>query len=575
VDMRETFKPELLVIPPSSILRPTRQKRLSRENLPSPPERPKRQNEEVGFLSSTMVTSTPKVKKNSETNDANTIINDSLETNQTIQRIISMPAIKQTKNQTVQVEATEKVEALLKKCRSSNSFLTQELMSELMKSRYGFDHWPEDYGSFHHDDGSKNVAPTSKLKIRKISSTQRIQQDTSSQSPSIAEEEQSIGLADDRRMKFTIGSQEVVVSSKKPTSPTRHISFSDQLTPIADIPARDEQKQNNTIIEKSTPGAMQFEPPLTEARLRSPMLTLNLSEVKTLPANRERRNDYSSANHNPFFDAEQLENLVKNESPDIRNVIKDILDNKESIVKEFQNYLEDELNSPKVLEKIKIQQQSRDDLKKAVGEELDSPVLSSSLYHTAKSFQAVSDPDLVAFEQQETIYVDLEDSDSSEDSTTLSDIDDCFDKEFKNLENFKPDNIPDGILEKLRPRLANVRRDSIEEVEPWFTQHLETDKNDEDQTAVTQQIESSVADNPEKMVNMFPFQHIIRHRRDSASTDFFENAKNTIPANVTIEPMDVEEVEDSKNDDQSKLLKIIQKKPDGSDKFIEMEKSFQ
>lgn len=64
-------------------------------------------------------------------------------------------------------DGEEKLESILKKCKSSQSFLTQDLMNQIVDRVYGF-HDP--YSIDHsYDDGSSQVSPSSKLTTRKIS----------------------------------------------------------------------------------------------------------------------------------------------------------------------------------------------------------------------------------------------------------------------------------------------------------------------------------------------------------------------------------------------------------------------
>lgn len=61
----------------------------------------------------------------------------------------------------------DKAESVLKKCISQQSFLTPELMSQIVDRVYGFKDPVDDIDSY--DDGSSKVSPHSKLTVRKIS----------------------------------------------------------------------------------------------------------------------------------------------------------------------------------------------------------------------------------------------------------------------------------------------------------------------------------------------------------------------------------------------------------------------
>lgn len=67
---------------------------------------------------------------------------------------------------------TEKLDTILKKCSSSQSFLTPDLMDQIVNKVYGFKMNWDDHDNVHnsgYDDCSGLVAPNSKLKTRKIS----------------------------------------------------------------------------------------------------------------------------------------------------------------------------------------------------------------------------------------------------------------------------------------------------------------------------------------------------------------------------------------------------------------------
>lgn len=64
------------------------------------------------------------------------------------------------------------VDTILKKCNSTHSFLTPDLMDQIVNKVYGFQMNWDDHDNVQnscYDDGSSHVAPSSKLKTRKIS----------------------------------------------------------------------------------------------------------------------------------------------------------------------------------------------------------------------------------------------------------------------------------------------------------------------------------------------------------------------------------------------------------------------
>lgn len=134
--------------------RPVRRKSsLSREHLPKPPPTP------VDIPSDLRTNENEENQRpNKEYPTTNTTeIRDS--TIDTMSNATSMPA-------------DDKLDTILKKCNSSHSFLTPDLMDQIVNKVYGFkmnwdDH--ENVRDSSYDDGSAQVAPSSKLKTRKIS----------------------------------------------------------------------------------------------------------------------------------------------------------------------------------------------------------------------------------------------------------------------------------------------------------------------------------------------------------------------------------------------------------------------
>lgn len=82
----------------------------------------------------------------------------------------------------------EKAEIVLKKCISQQSFLTEEMMSQIVDRVYGFKDQIDDLDSY--DDGSEKFSPHSKLTTRKISVARKdpatIQENPSEEKPAEA-----------------------------------------------------------------------------------------------------------------------------------------------------------------------------------------------------------------------------------------------------------------------------------------------------------------------------------------------------------------------------------------------------
>lgn len=194
----EVVKPQVEEIVKTEVERPLRLKKfVSRENLPSPPETPKRKSnvfnqtgsqpstptiniQSMEFVTSTpnaidqaminrkLATTPPKSPKTPSPRLERNIFYGSSEAENVYDHEISEDNIEHKKIKP------------FTKADSSNSFLTREIMDKLMNNAYGFDNYhPEDFKDHGHDDGSNLVAPTSKVvNARKISAHRKISTDS-------------------------------------------------------------------------------------------------------------------------------------------------------------------------------------------------------------------------------------------------------------------------------------------------------------------------------------------------------------------------------------------------------------
>lgn len=204
------------------IERPIRRKdkSLSRENLPTPPPRPTKntdslkrdivnksietasQNSSAKLPLSRPVTPPPIATHQSlHHNDSHTRHHYSLD------HMHRVPV-------TPEMGGNERLETILKKCNSTHSFLTPDLMDQIVNKVYGFkmnwdDHDSTMYGGY--DDCSSQVAPSSKLKTRKISTIRK----DFAEKPIVEEIEDASPNTPSTQPMFSIGDKGITKSDKK------------------------------------------------------------------------------------------------------------------------------------------------------------------------------------------------------------------------------------------------------------------------------------------------------------------------------------------------------------------------
>lgn len=207
-----------------------------------------------------------------------------------------------------------KLDAKLKKCKSSSSFLTQELMSQIVERVYGFqDPYAEDHG---YDDYSTKVTPNSKLTTRKISTSKR-----DGNVPAIKED-----TTEDNDQ-----SQIKKISTNENVSAIEIAPVSTNTSASRDVTAKAVEKASQEIVNHN----------------KSKKETVSFIEIEKLHAhpghNRIVKSDVGSIISQPHI-AEDIEKILKSSNPDdeaISHVLDDIYKTNSSILEEFQKYLND------------------------------------------------------------------------------------------------------------------------------------------------------------------------------------------------------------------------------------------
>lgn len=483
----------------SNVEKPTRinKKSISREDLPSPPPRPKK-------------ISSPKIDENIKSQILNKSFTESKKsdltenkpssvpvepvtpqrmsrTPSTLHRIISMPTTEQfVKKNVVVPKSTDNLEVFLRKCSSSNSFLTQDIMDDIVKKAYGFDldYWnDEHYGG--PCDGSSLVSPISKLQTRKISTTKK---------PDLMDVEEE---KDDAPPSFSIGSTKLnfnkqVEETKKEvpvnTVPTE-IIITKKVTEVSKIPVK--APMEIIISEKVEVSRIPVKIPMeiTTPEKESKQEVAENSPTPVVLIPRKKKSI-------PEIEAE----LNKQNVEDLTHVLDDIYKKNHSILEDFQHYLEDEI------------------------------VVESLIANINEATNESQNQSIIAIEN----LLDSVNSDS--DSKSRSEI-----------ESTSSDDSTDTV------KYSGKRRDSIDDMDRWFSHNL---TNPLVNNIIHGKREGRRGS--EGMISsyntgsLFPFgKRQITERSVSESEEFFENSN----LSKSVENLSIIKNTDG---DHSKLLKILE-----------------
>lgn len=495
----------------TNVEKPTRsnKKSISREDLPSPPPRPKK-------------ISSPKIDENIKSQILNKSFSEPIKselseskptsvpvkpitpqrmtrTPSTLHRIISMPTTEQfVKKNLVVPKPNDNLEVFLRKCSSSNSFLTQDIMDDIVKKAYGFDldYWnDEHYGG--PCDGSSLVSPISKLQTRKISTTKKpdlmdVEEEKDDAPPSFSigttklnfnkQVELSKEVPVITAPKEIIVTEKEIVVSKTPAKIPLEIVISKKLVEVSTIPVK--IPMENNIPEKESkqevPVIISKEEILTEL-INPPPVVLIPRKKKSIPE----------------IEAE----LNKQNVEDLTNVLDDIYKKNHSILEDFQHYLEDEI------------------------------VVESLICNIREATNESETQSLIAIENL------LESVNSDSDSRSRSEI-----------ESTSSDDSTDTV------KYSGKRRDSIDDMDRWFSHNL---TNPSVNNIIHGKREGRRGS--EGMINkydtgsLFPFgKRQIIERSVSESAEFFENSNNL---SKSVENLSIIKNTDG---DHSKLLKILE-----------------
>lgn len=183
-----------------------------------------------------------------------------------------------------------------------------------------------------------------------------------------------------------------------------------------------------------------------------------------------------------------------NLSNSMDDIIDEVYSKNSKIMQEFQSYLEQSIDEKSVIDV----EAEKEFLNKKGNEYIYGP----------ESTEAVKEPEIKKKVE--------EDDDDADNQSTYSDSFESSDtEEAMNIDRSKI------INKNLLPRRFNIRRESIEDVDKWFTNHLDLE---EKKSSLQGSREGLTQGSPNyDMQKIFPFGRTITTRRDSMSDEFFSD----------------------------------------------------
>lgn len=385
--LQETV-PEALSQPTS---RPRFRKAVSRENLPTPPDTPKRKSGNISIPGTPVITIESidfHHQKESENH----------------------AEVESKRPVTVNVQQEEEIDDMSSEPTSSTPILTHDLVDRMIKKAYGFhDYHPEDFTEHNQDDGSNSAAPKSKLTTRKIS----VHRKSSTEAVPTAE----------------------LLTPGTGTPQKKLSSASDDSLRIID----------EHHVERAGADSSRTPP-------KSPMLTT-------------KSRDY--------------EKMLNNSS--INDIIEEIYSKNSEIMQEFQSYLEKSVEA--------------------------EPVINVDAEKEFLKVRGISESDFRATPEP-TKLPDVEVEEDNEDVQSYSDSFESTDTEQETISEMKM---------KI-PKHNSRRRESIEDVDNWFSKHLDLEDKQSEVCGMRESTQPSTNYDTNKI---FPFGNTIVGRRDSLSDEFF------------------------------------------------------
>lgn len=291
------------------------------------------------------------------------------------------------------------------------------------------------------------------------------------------------------------GSNLVTPTSKlasRKTSVTRKISSESSPSSYGDSPATPK-----ILIVSST----ELFPPLLSPRIKkisfiddpvdSTMKSIDDNKIKTETGKVEQApkspiSPMKTRNFEKLLSSSNLSNSMD-------DIIDEVYSKNSKIMQEFQSYLEQSIDEKSVIDV----EAEKEFLNKKGNEYIYGP----------ETNEAVKEPE---------VKKQVEEDDDEADNQSYSDSFESSDtEEAMNIDRSKI------INKNLLPRKFNMRRESIEDVDKWFTNHLDLE---EKKSSLQGSREGLTQGSPNyDMQKIFPFGRTITTRRDSMSDEFFSD----------------------------------------------------
>lgn len=419
---------------------------ISRENLPTPPDAPKRKSG-MGSVPNTPTITIETIEFNTSAENEDNKDDEKKVEEEKVEKKIEKAVKRPPSLNFSRTPEPEPIERDDEPSPTTPTRFHHEIVDRMIKKAYGFhDYHPDDMSEHNHDDGSNLVAPTSKLATRKISVGRKISTESA---PSDGE-------------------------LLTPGSPRKKLSFGE--LPLSKLEA----------IQLGKDGVeSQRSPP------KSPLKT----------------RDY-----------EKLLNATS-----MNDIIEEIYSKNSDVMKEFQSYLEQSIETKPV---INVDDEKEFLKAKGItGEELSRTPEPSKL---------------------------LQQDDEVDDNQSYSDSFESTDTEQETITDMGTIKIP---------KFNTRRRESIEDVDGWFNNHLNLEQK---KSEICGSMDSPKILPGYDMQATFPFGKPTTGRRESLSDEFFADIPHGSLVKSSIGTLRESE---SSNDDEGERKKSIderEKSPDHS-----------
>jgi hypothetical protein len=411
-------------------------KTISRENLPTPPETPKRKSG-VGSLPGTPTITIENIDFNAPNNFV-----EKIEESEKNEEAKQVEEVKQVEEKIVKrppalnISKASKIDQMMQEKSvetPQTPILKHDMVDQMMKKAYGLHNYHPEDSEHNHDDGSNLVAPTSKLTTRKISVGRKI---SSESSPSLD----------------------------------------------GDYGGKSNELRSPDLVRQSS------ESPNGS---KSPMLAQKLFKASSM-----------------------------------NDILEEIYSKNSEIMQEFQSYLEASIEK--------------------------EPVINVDEEKEFLEKKGISENEFVCTPEPPTLD---EKNDENEDANSYSDSFESTDNEQETITEMS--KIPNRF-----PKVNRGRRESIEDVDGWFNNHLDLLEKKSQLTNSRDALPTNSSYDTQKT---FPFGRTITGRRESMSDEFFVDLPQSIikPQIDTLKESESSFSEDEK-EDVNKMDDAREKSPDHS-----------